>query len=60
MLDMQWMKERFESTRKAATDDADSDSDIHRLKGPASSAVYSQWKIGDLPSIRIETEWINA
>jgi|RhiMetdeSRZDD1v2_1073273.scaffolds.fasta_scaffold5337304_1 hypothetical protein len=60
MLDMQWMKERFESTRKAATDDADSDSEIHQLKGPDSRAVYSQWKIGDLPSIRIETEWINA
>ena len=56
MLDMQWMKERFESTRKAATDDGQISTDVHQLKGPDSRVVYSQRKIGDLPSMRIETE----
>ena len=60
MLDMQWMKQRFDNTRKAATDDGEINSDVHQLKGPDSRAVYSQRKIGDLPSIRIETECINA
>jgi hypothetical protein len=56
MLDMQWMKERFESTRKAAIDDGDINTDVHQLKRPDPRLVYSQREIGDLPSIRTGTE----
>jgi hypothetical protein len=56
MLDMQWMKQQFDNTRKAATDNADINTDVHQLKRPDPRPVCSQRKIGDLPSIRTGTE----
>jgi hypothetical protein len=55
MLDMQWVKQRFESTRKATKDDSDSDTGAHQLKRVHPLSVYIQPKIGDRPSIRIGT-----
>jgi hypothetical protein len=60
MLDMQWVKQRFESTRKAATDDADRDTDAHQVKRPDPRPVYSRVKFDDLPSICTEPECVNA
>jgi hypothetical protein len=56
MLDMQWVKQRFESTRKATKDDSDSDTGAHQLKRVHALSVYVQpKKIGDRPSIRTGT-----
>ena len=56
MLDMQWVKQRFESTRKAATDDADA----NQLERQDPRPVYRQRRIDDQPSICTEPECVNA
>jgi hypothetical protein len=56
MLDMQWVRQRFESTRKAAANDGDA----HQLTRPDPRPVYRRLEIDDLPSIAAETECVTV